>query len=149
MTLDELIRSLMTYELNLKRSEEERKVKTIDRKVEEKSKVKKMSSEEGSSESESDEDLTLITRKLQSILKRRKNHNFSSSSKSRHSFRQRSKHNTNSKPSSNKKSDSIICYECKEEGHMHGECPKLKKMLEKKKKDHWHKGKRTKAMVAT
>ena len=32
---------------------------------------------------------------------------------------------------------------------MRGECPKLKKMLEKKKKDHRHKGKRTKAMVAT
>ena len=32
---------------------------------------------------------------------------------------------------------------------MCGECPKLKKMLEKKKKDHRHKGKRTKAMVAT
>ena len=49
MTLDELIGSLMTYELNLKRSEEERKVKTIGFKVEEKSKVKKMTSEEGSS----------------------------------------------------------------------------------------------------
>ena len=32
---------------------------------------------------------------------------------------------------------------------MRGECLKLKKMLEKKKKDHRHKGKRTKAMVAT
>ena len=32
---------------------------------------------------------------------------------------------------------------------MCGECPKLKKMLEKKKKDNRHKGKRTKAMVAT
>ena len=32
---------------------------------------------------------------------------------------------------------------------MCGECPKLKKMLEKKKKDHRHKGKRTKEMVAT
>ena len=32
---------------------------------------------------------------------------------------------------------------------MRGECPKLKKMLEKKKKDHMHKEKKTKAMVAT
>ena len=32
---------------------------------------------------------------------------------------------------------------------MRGECPKLKKILEKKKKEHRHKGKRTKAMVAT
>ena len=32
---------------------------------------------------------------------------------------------------------------------MRGECPKLKKMFEKKKKDNKHKGKRTKAMVAT
>ena len=39
----------MTYELNLKRSEEERKFKTIGLKAEEKSKAKKMSSEEGSS----------------------------------------------------------------------------------------------------
>ena len=64
MTLDELIGSLMTYELNLKRSEEERKVKTIGFKAKEKSKAKKMTSEEGSAESKSDEDLALITRKL-------------------------------------------------------------------------------------
>ena len=99
----------MTYELNLKRSEEERKVKTIGLKAKDKSKAKKVSSEEGSSEFESDEDLALITRKLQSILKRRKNHNVSSSSKPRHSSRQRSKHNTNFKSSSDKKSDPIIC----------------------------------------
>ena len=91
----------------------------------------------------------MITRKLQSILKRRKNHNFSSSSRPRNSSKQKSKHNTNSKSSSDKKTDSIICYECKEEGRMHGECPKLKKMLEKKKKDNKHKEKRTKVMVAT
>ena len=114
MTLDELIGSLMTYELNLKRSEEERKFKTIGLKAEEKSKAKKMISEEGSSES--DEDLSLIIRKLQSILKRRKNHNVSSSSRPRQSSRQRFKHNTNSKPSSDKKSDPIIYYECNEEG---------------------------------
>ena len=133
----------MTYELNLKRSEEERKFKTIRLKSKEKSKARKMTSKEGSSESESDEDLTLITKKLQSILKRRKNHNSSSSS------RQKTKHSTTSKSFSDKKSDSVICYECKEEGHMRGECPKLKKMLEKKKKEHRHKGKMTKAMVAT
>ena len=32
---------------------------------------------------------------------------------------------------------------------MRGECPKLKKIFEKKKKDNKHKEKRTKAMVAT
>ena len=126
-----------------------RKFKTIRLKAEEKSKAKKMTSEEGSSESESDEDLALITRKLQSILKRRKNYNISSSSRTRQSSRQRFKHNKYSKPSSDKKSNPIICYECKEEGHMHGECPKLKKMFEKKKKDIKLKGKNTKAMVAT
>ena len=83
MTLDELIRSLMTYELNLKRIEEDRKFKSIRLKAEEKSKAKKMSSEEGSSESDSDEGLALITRKLKSILKIRKNYNFSSSSRPR------------------------------------------------------------------
>ena len=109
-----------------------------------------MTSEEGSLESESNEDLAFITRKLQSILKRRKNYNVSSSSMPKQSSRQRSKHNINTKPSSNKKSDPIICYECKEEGHMHGECPKLKRMIEKKKKkDIKLKGKKTKAMVAT
>ena len=121
----------------------------ISLKAEEKSKGKKMSNEEGSSESESDEELALITRKLQSILKRRKNHNFSSSSRPRHSSRQKSKQSTNYKSSFDKKTDAIICYECKEEGHMRGECPKLKKMFTKKKKDHRHKGKRTNAMVAT
>ena len=47
MTLDELIGFLMTYELNLKRSEEDRKFKTIRLKAEEKSKAKKMTREEG------------------------------------------------------------------------------------------------------
>ena len=83
MTLDELIGSLMTYELNLKRSEEERKFKIIRLKAEEKSIAKKMTSEVRSSESKSDEDLALITKKLQSILKRRKNYNISSSSRPR------------------------------------------------------------------
>ena len=66
----------MTYEFNLKRSEEERKVKTTGLQAEEKSKAKKMTSEEGSSESESDEDLALITRKLQSILKKKESQLF-------------------------------------------------------------------------
>ena len=87
MTLDELIGSLMTYELNLKRNEEDRKFNSIRFKTEEKSKAKKMSSEKGSAKSESDEDLALITRKLQSILKRRKNYNVSSSSRPRQSSR--------------------------------------------------------------
>ena len=97
MTLDELIVSLMTYELDLKRSEEDRKFKSIRLKAEEKSKAKKTSSEEGSSESNSDEDLALISRKLKSILKRRKNHNFSSFSRPRQSSKQRYKSNPNSK----------------------------------------------------
>ena len=84
--------------------------KIIGLKAEEKSKSKKMTIEEGSSKSEPDEDLTLITRKLQSIPKRRKNYNVSSSSRHRQSSRQRSKHNTNSKSSSDKKSDLIIYY---------------------------------------
>ena len=71
MTLNELIGSLMTYELNLMRSEEDRKFNTIRLKAEVKSKAKKMTSEEGSSKFESDEDLALITRKLQSILNKR------------------------------------------------------------------------------
>ena len=83
MTLHELIGSLITYELNLKESEEDIKFKSIRLKSEEKSKAKKMTSEEGSVESKSDEDLALITRKLQSILKRRKNYNISSSSRPR------------------------------------------------------------------
>ena len=100
-----------------------------------------MTNEEGSSKLESDEDLALITRKLHSILKRRKNHNVSSSFRPRKSSRQRIKHNINFKPSSDKKFDLIICYECKKEGHMRGECPKLKKMFENKKKDSKHKKK--------
>ena len=73
----------MTYERNLKRSEDDRKFKSIRLKTEEKSKDKKMSSEEGSSDSDSDEDLVLITKKHNSILKRRKNYNVSSSSRPR------------------------------------------------------------------
>ncbi|MQL82237.1 hypothetical protein Taro_014701 [Colocasia esculenta] len=44
----------------------------------------------------------------------------------------------------NKKSE-IVCYECKKQGHMRGECPELKKKLKKEKFTF----KKAKAMLAT
>ena len=75
----------------------------------------------------------MITRKVRKFLKKKKRlqGNFKEAKRS---------HTHKCEP---RKERDIICYECKEAGHMRGECPKL---LRKIKKEKHHK---SKAMVAT
>ena len=66
LSLEELIGSLMTYEINVKRNEDDsRKKKTIALKA---MKVVKSSSEDEESENSDDEDIAMLTRQVRKFL---------------------------------------------------------------------------------
>ncbi|MQM11648.1 hypothetical protein Taro_044557 [Colocasia esculenta] len=141
--LDELIGSLMTYEINVKRKEtEEKPKKSIALKASKKnsSGSKKDAQQESdepetSSDSESDE-MTMLTRQFKKFLKFKMSGSGNSKPFQKKDFLNKS--------DSYKKSD-VVCYECKKQGHMRGECPELKKKLKKEKFTF----KKAKAMLAT
>ncbi|MQM22472.1 hypothetical protein Taro_055524 [Colocasia esculenta] len=143
MKLDELIGSLMTYEINVKKKEtEENPRKSIALKASNKnsSSSKKDVQQESddnemSSDSENDE-MAMLTRQFKKFHKFKRKGSDNSKSFQKKDF--------SNKFESNKKSD-IVCYERKKQGHMRGECPELKKKLKKEKFTF----KKAKAMLAT
>ncbi|MQL99071.1 hypothetical protein Taro_031788 [Colocasia esculenta] len=144
MKLDELIGSLMTYEINVKRKEcEENPKKSIALKASNKnsSSSKKDAQQESddnetSSDSENDE-MAMLTRQFKKFLKFKRKGSGNSKSFQKKGF--------SNKFESNKKYDMIVCYECKKPGHMRGECLNLKKKLKKEKFSF----KKSKGMLAT
>ena len=114
ITVDELISSLMTYELNLKRSEEsEKKKKSLALKVSLSGKESSTDNESSSSDEDSGE-FTMITRKFKRFL-------IKESEKFRKKLTSRkriSKFNSDNI----KKSDKIVCYNYRKSGHMKAEC---------------------------
>ncbi|MQL85725.1 hypothetical protein Taro_018247 [Colocasia esculenta] len=144
MKLDELIGSLMTYEINLKRKETEvnpRKSIALKASNKSSSSSKKEAQQESdefksSSDSENDE-MAMLTRQFKKFLRFKKKDSGSSKTFPKKDF-------TN-KFESNKKSNMIVCSECKKPGHMRGECPELKKKLKKDTFTY----KKAKAMMAT
>ncbi|MQM04281.1 hypothetical protein Taro_037079 [Colocasia esculenta] len=129
-------------ELNVKRKEtEENPRKSIALKASKKvsSNSKRSTQQEGiesesSSDSENDE-MAMLTRQFKKFLKFKKRGSGNSKP-----FQK----STNRFDSINKKSD-VVCYECKKQGHMRGECPELKKKLKKDKFTF----KKAKAMLAS
>jgi hypothetical protein len=87
---------------------------------------------EDSEENSEEDELSLISRKVSRLLKRRQ-----SSPKGPRNTKSRFESTSGQKEIVEK--DEVICYECKEPGHYKTECPKLKKS--KKIKDP-HKGKK-------
>ena len=143
MKLDELIGSLMTYEINIKRKElEENPRKSIALKASNKTSTSskksiQQDSDEQETSSESDDgEMAMLTRQFKKFLKFKRRDTGNSKPFPKKNFSQ--------KYESNKKSD-IVCYECKKQGHMRGECPELKKKLKKDK----FVFKKAKAMLAT
>ncbi|MQL95273.1 hypothetical protein Taro_027935 [Colocasia esculenta] len=132
MKLDELIGSLMTYEINLKRKETEvnpRKSIALKASNKSSSSSKKEAQQESdeyesSSDSENDE-MAMLTRQFKKFLTFKKKGAGNSKTFPKKDF-------TN-KLESNKKSNMIVCYECKKPGHLRGECPELTKKLKKDK----------------
>ena len=100
LSLDELVGSLMTYELEMNSNVEEEEVKP-----KKKFALKSSHHDHNNSEEESDEEkeLALITRKFQKFLKRKK------------SFRRRLSKRDENKGESRKK-EPLICYKCNKPG---------------------------------
>lgn len=120
MSLDELIGSLMTNELNLEKDAVDDRVK---RSIALKAKAKPKYVDEDTSNSEkSNEEALQVFKKF---LK--KNKKFKSEHK--HLFKNSSK----SKNKSTKEADHLVCFCCRKSGHMKEECSKNKKKLKKNK----------------
>ncbi|MQL70093.1 hypothetical protein Taro_002403 [Colocasia esculenta] len=135
-TIAKLIGSLMTYELGLKRSEEDvKKKKPLALKASPSTKEATEESESSTSEDNSSE-FALITREFRKFL-RKEGKGF---------LKKKSQSNNFSKPKQNmnKKSDRIVCYNCEKLGHVKSKCPESLK----KAQPRWTKNKQ-KAMVGT
>src|ERR1044072_9482246 len=129
VSLEELISSLRSHEIELQVDEPQRKVRTVALKSNFK-KDKALQAEEESEESDeesSDEDeLSLISKRINKLWKHRQ-------SKFRGPRRGKGRFEFASGQKKNVDKDNIICYECKEPGHYKNECPKLKKDKKPKK----------------
>lgn len=116
LVVDQLIRSLMTYEINIMKSaEEESKKKKI---IALKAYPESSEESDGRSSMDSDEEelMALITRRARRYFRKaRKEGNFP---------RKFLKKNANKKGEPSKKEE-IIFYECKKVGHMRCQCPEL------------------------
>ena len=133
LTLEEFIGSLMTYELNMQRTEpKSKKSKGIALKAS--SHKHDTTSEDESSPKDAEEELALLTRRMKKIFKKHRPTSFGYEKKSG------KKPLTRGEPSKEK---DVMCYEYKRLGHMRGECPKMIKKFKKMK------GRKARAMVAT
>ncbi|MQM16625.1 hypothetical protein Taro_049582, partial [Colocasia esculenta] len=144
MKLDELIGSLMTYEINIRRKEtEENPRKSIALKAlnknssSSKKEIQQEGDENGTSSDSENDDMVMLTRQFKKFLRFKK--------KGLGNFKYFRKKDSSNKFDSNKKSDMIACFECKRPGHMRGECLELKKKLKKDKLTF----KKAKAMMTT
>lgn len=118
LSMDELIGSLMTHEIKIKKNMEDEKKKK------EKSIALKAITLEVDSEGENaldEDDVAYLSRKYKNFIKRKK---------------QFKKNFSNQKESKSEKSkkDEVICYECKKPGHIRTDCPLLKSSKKSKKK---------------
>lgn len=126
ISLEELISSLRSHEIELEEDEPQKKGKFIALKSNKKSESKAFQVvEESSGESSSEEDeLSLLSRRINQLWKHRQR-----------KFRNFKRLENRAESSGHKKSSKkeIVCYECKEPGHYNSDCPKLQKERPKKK----------------
>ena len=112
--LEELIGSLMTYEMTCQDHDE------LENPLQKNRKDIALTSQEDhlkgtSSDEDSENDIVLLTQKFKIFLRKNK---FKNNTKNRLEL----------------KKDQVICYECKKPGHFKNECPQAKKKQPKKKK---------------
>ncbi|MQM05546.1 hypothetical protein Taro_038363 [Colocasia esculenta] len=144
LKLDELIGSLMTYEINIKRKETEENLrksialKTFNKNSSSSKKdIQQESDDNGASNDSENDEMAMLTRQFKKFLKFKR--------KGSGNLKSFQKKDSSSKFDSNRKSNMIVCYECKKPGHMREECPELKKKLKEDKFTF----KKAKAMLAT
>ncbi|XP_058722986.1 uncharacterized protein LOC131594802 [Vicia villosa] len=126
VSLEELISTLRSHEIELDANEPQKKGKFIALKSKNKSCANAFQAEEeGSDDSESEEEdeFSLISRRVNQLWKskQRRFKNFKKPEKG-----ESSKHRKSGKKK-------VVCYECKEPGHFKNECPKLQREKPRKK----------------
>ena len=135
ISLEELISSLRSHEIELQEDEPQRKVKSVALKSNSR-KAKALQAEvesEASEESSEEDELSLISRRINHLWKHRQGRKF-------HKGPRNAKGRFESTSGQKKAADKeVICFECKEPGHYKNECPKLKKDRKPKK---FHKAKK-------
>ena len=124
LSLDDLIGSLMAYEVQLENMKIEEK--SISKKKELAFKAIKEESDLDDSNSDEEEELALLTRRFRRFIQKQGK-------------------------KVNKFSNDIICFECKKKGHIRKDCPMIKKKKEEKDRELDRKKKKTsrKAYKAT
>ncbi|XP_050889632.1 uncharacterized protein LOC127094916 [Lathyrus oleraceus] len=126
ISLEELINSLRSHEIELEEDEPRKKRKSIAlksrserRKVERNKAIQAEEEEEDDYEnvdSDDDDELSLLSRRIKQLC-RKINNNFR---------RPRQKGDRPDSTSRGRPNKEVTCYECKETGHYRNECPKLK-----------------------
>src|ERR1044072_6269169 len=129
ISLEELISSLRSHEIELHEDEPQRKVKSVALKSSSR-KGKALQAEEESEDSEesSEEDvLSLISRRINHLWRQRQGRSFQKGPRN-------AKGRFESTSGQRKANDrEVICFECKEPGHFNIDCPLLKKERKPKK----------------
>src|ERR1044072_2032096 len=122
ISLEELISSLRSHEIELQEDEPQRKIKSVALKSNS-SKAKALQAGEESEDSEGslEDELSLISRRINHLWKHRQDRRFSEGPRN---GKGRFESTSGQKKAAN---EEITCYECKEPGHYRNECPKLKK----------------------
>ena len=123
ISLEELISSLRSHEIELQADELQRRNKSVALKSNsKKNKAPRAEEESNDSEESSDEDeLSLISRRINRLWKHRQ-----SKFKGPRNAKGRFESTSGQKKALDK--DEIICYGCKELGNYKNECPELKKL---------------------
>ena len=111
LQLDELLGSLITYELKQKHNEEKDEAIKVDVKKKGVALKSTQASVDDESSEEIDEDIAMLSRRIQRFMKRR-----SGNQGKKRSFRR-----------GDDQKGHIICYECRKPGHTKYECPNLSK----------------------
>jgi len=126
--LDELIGSLMTYELNLRRHNEIDEGKRPIALKAQRSRSHHISDSSTSSEQDSEGEIKLLVKQFRKHLKK-KDFRLSRESKFRKTL------NHDESPSSKRKTNhGIVCHNCRKPGHLKTECPESSMDEEEKKK---------------
>ncbi|CAI8615440.1 unnamed protein product [Vicia faba] len=144
ITLEELISSLRSHEIELEADEPQKQGKPLALKSNKKSESKALQAvEETSDGSSSEEDeLSLLSRRVNQLWKqrqrkfrnpRRSDQNESSSRYRRTDSSSGYRRSEGSSSSKKPNTKDIICYECNEQGHYKSDCPKLQREKPKKK----------------
>src|ERR1044072_2311411 len=129
VSLEELISSLGSHEIELQEDEPQRKVKSVALKSSSR-KAKALQAEEESEdyeESSEEDELSLISRRINRLWRQRQGRSFQ---KGPRIAKGRFKSSSGQRKASDRE---VICFECKEPGHFKIDCPMLKKERKTKK----------------